>query len=149
FSEQSVNVTLSATVSATGSTVNAGTVTFQVKNGSTNVGSAVTSGTVCSADASATDSVPARTAASAYTIVATYNPSSNFNSSSDISSTLPLGPRNTLFPYTTLFRSFSEQSVNVTLSATVSATGSTVNAGTVTFQVKNGSTNVGSAVTSG
>src|SRR5207248_10384272 len=57
---------------------------------------------------------------------------------SDNSGTLTVGARNTTTTSNNSSSTFSEQSVNVTLSATVSATGSTVNAGTVTFQVKNG-----------
>src|SRR5439155_27352533 len=62
---------------------NAGTVTFQVKNGATNVGSAVMSGTVSGGAASVTYSLPAGTAVGPYTIVATYNPSTNFTDSTD------------------------------------------------------------------
>src|SRR4029450_12102059 len=81
YSEQAVNVTLSATVSATSSTVNAGTVTFQLKQGSTNIGTAVTSTTVVNGAASVTYSLPAGTSVGSYTIAATYNPSSNFGGS--------------------------------------------------------------------
>src|SRR5207237_9841736 len=84
---------LSATVSATGSTVNAGTVTFQVKNGSTNVGSAVTSGTVSSSAAPTSYFLSPFTPAWPHPLVTTYKPSSHFHSTSDTSRTLTLGAR--------------------------------------------------------
>ncbi|MDP9330215.1 MAG: Ig-like domain-containing protein, partial [Actinomycetota bacterium] len=109
----------------------------------------VTSGTVSTGAASVTYVLPAGTATGPYTIVATYNPSTNFTGSSDDTKTLTVGARATTTVAANALSTYSEQAVNVTLSATVSAASSTVNAGTVTFQVKNGATNVGSAVTSG
>ena len=146
YSEQPVNVTLNATVAsvpAGSSTVNAGTVTFQVMNGATNVGSAVTSATVVAGAASVTYSLPLGTVVGAYTIVATYNPSANFVTSSD-TKTLNVGARSTT---TTAVNVTVAYGSAPTLAATVAATGSSVNAGTVTFQVKQGLTNIGSAVT--
>src|SRR5205814_1260855 len=91
--------------------------------------------------------LPAGTSAGSYTIDATYNPGSNFATSGN-SNTLTVGQRATTTTAANANSTYSEQAVNVTLSATVSATDSSVNAGTVTFQVKDGLTNVGSAVTS-
>ena len=144
YSEQSVNVTLSATVSASYSTVNAGSVTFQVKDGATNVGSAVTDSTIVAGAASVTYALPAGTNVGSYTIVATYSPSSNFDGSSDSTKTLTVGTRATTTVAAGVSSAYGDPA---TLTATVSATDSTVNAGSVTFQVKQGATNVGSAVT--
>jgi MBG domain (YGX type)/Bacterial Ig-like domain (group 3) len=148
YSEQATNVTLSATVSATPSTVYAGTVTFQVRNGANtaDVGVAVTDSTIVAGAASVTYSLPAGTAVGGYLVVATYNPSSNFTGSTD-SAALAIGARSTVTAADNSTAIYGDSPV--TLTATVSATPSTVYAGTVTFQVKNGATNVGSAVTSG
>jgi hypothetical protein len=86
-------VTLNATVSAVGSTVNAGSVTFQIKTtGATpsNVGSAVTDTSVVDGAASVVYTIPAAALPGVYTIVATYNPSANFIGSSDSSAKFSL-----------------------------------------------------------
>nr|WP_125037004.1 PxKF domain-containing protein [Nocardioides sp. LS1] len=147
YSEQSVQVALSATVAATGSSVGAGTVSFQVKSGATNVGAAVT-GAVSSAGVASVDyTLPAGTAVGEYTIVATYSGTGNFDGSMDNSKKLTVGKRGTTTTAVDRSSTYSEQSVQVALSATVAATGSSVGAGTVSFQVKSGATNVGAAVT--
>jgi hypothetical protein len=79
---------LSATVTSAGGTVNEGNVTFQLKNGANNVGSAVTSPTVSGGAASAQYTLPAGTVAGAYTIVATYAGAIDFLDSSDNSHAL-------------------------------------------------------------
>src|SRR5436190_2018725 len=76
-------------------TSNAWTVTFQVKNGSTNVGSAVTSSAVSGCNASVTSSLPATLSLHDALPISTYNGSSNFNGSSDSSASLTVGARNT------------------------------------------------------
>jgi hypothetical protein len=147
YSEQATTVTLSATVSATGSTVNAGTVTFQVRNAANtaDVGVAVTDSTIVAGAAGVTYTLPAGTAVGGYLVVATYNPSGNFTGSSDTAA-LTIGARSTVTAADNSTATYGDSPV--TLSATVSATGSTVNAGTVTFQVTNAaSVNVGAAVT--
>src|SRR5207237_609780 len=138
YSEQAVNVTLSATVSATSSTVNAGTVTFQLKNGASNLGSAVTSGMVSSGAASVTYGVPASPPIGSYTIVATYNPSTNFIGSS-ANGALTLTPRTGVVAYIgqTVFvtSGSSSTTAQVTLTASVAdptGFGSVFNS-TVTF----------------
>src|SRR5439155_11959092 len=80
-------------------------------------------------------------------VVATYIPSRNVQESSESTNMLTVAARAPPIPAADANSSYSEQAVDVTLSATVSATGSSVNAGSVTFQVKNGASNVGSAVT--
>lgn len=74
------NVSLSAQVAAS-SAVNAGTVTFTLRNGATVIGSPVTSGAVAAGAATATYSLPANTAAATYTLTAVYNASSGYATS--------------------------------------------------------------------
>jgi len=69
-------------------TVNAGTVTFAVFRGATQVGSSVISGTVSGGSASAMFVLPGGTGVGVYTITATYNAGGNFATSSDASHTL-------------------------------------------------------------
>ncbi|HVM04742.1 MAG TPA: Ig-like domain repeat protein [Acidimicrobiales bacterium] len=151
YSEQAVDVTFTATVSntSTAAPVNEGTVTFAVKQGATTL-AAGTSATVAAGAASKVLSLPAGTAAGSYTIEAAYNPGPNFNPSSG-SSTLTVGERATTTTAQAAGATFGDASV--TLNATVAATpagSSTVNAGTVTFTVKNGGgTLMGTATTSG
>ena len=72
--------------------VNAGTVTFTVKNGPTTIGSPVTSGTVASGAAGANFTLPGGTGVGGYTIQAVYNAGSNFITSSDSTHTLTVNP---------------------------------------------------------
>src|SRR5579862_2649769 len=67
-------VTLSATVTSQSGPLNQGTVTFQLKNGDSNVGNSVTSGTLVNgATGDVSYSVPGGTSAGAYVVLATYN----------------------------------------------------------------------------
>jgi Big-like domain-containing protein/FIMAH domain-containing protein len=143
-------VTLTATIAAA-SPVNQGTVIFQVMNGATNVGTSVTSAALTSGSASVTYVLPGGTAAQDYTIKADYSGGANFASSSG-TGILTVNPAPSIQEPTTT--TVGDQSVtfsaavqNVTLTATVAAA-STVNEGTVTFQVKDGAVNVGTAVSS-
>src|SRR2546422_6502242 len=77
------------------------------------------------------------------------SPSANFSGSSDSTATLTVGPRSTTTAASNQTSTYSEQTGNGILSTTEYTTDSTFSAGTVTFQVKQGVTNVGSAVTSG
>jgi hypothetical protein len=116
--------------------VNAGTVTFQVKDAGGNVGAAQTDTTVVAGAASVDYTLPAGTAAGDYTVVATYNPSDNFTGSSDTAK-LTVGKRTTTTVAAAVSNvTYSATATDLTLSATVSAAGSSVNAGTVTFQVQ-------------
>jgi hypothetical protein len=90
--------------------------------------------------------LPAGTAADGYLVVATYNPSSNFTGSSDNTKKLTVGPRATTTVANNNTALYGDSSV--TLGASVSAIGSSVNQGSVTFQVTDAaSVNVGAAVT--
>lgn len=76
-------VTLPATVSSSGSTVNAGTVTFTVYGHGLAVGAATTSSTIANGSASVNYTLPAGTSAGEYMIAADYNADGAFASSSD------------------------------------------------------------------
>ena len=71
-------------------TVNAGSVTFTVKNGAVTIGSPV-SASVISGSASQTFVLPANTPAGTYSIQAAYSGDTAFNSSSDNTKTLTVG----------------------------------------------------------
>ena len=145
------NLGLTATVSAA-STVNQGTVTFQVKNGTTNVGAAVTSAVLTSGSASVTYLLPGGTAASTYTIQASYSGGTNFKPISG-SGSLTVNPAPPIAAATTTAvdpksAAFNIAGQNVTITAKVTAA-SAVNEGTVTFQVVDSATNpIGTAATS-
>ena len=149
FKTSSQNVTLSATVTSTGGTVNAGTVTFTVSQGATTIGTPVTSGTVSGGIASATFILPANTAAGSYTITAAYNGASGFSGSSDNTHSLTVTPAATTTAAANASTVFSASGQNVTLSANVTSSAGTVSAGTVTFTVSQGATTIGAPVTSG
>ncbi|MBX7210334.1 MAG: cadherin-like beta sandwich domain-containing protein [Verrucomicrobiaceae bacterium] len=80
FSASAQTVQLSANVYST-VTMNTGTVTFQVKNGATNVGTAVTSSTVANSLATVNYDLPAGLPFGNYTIQVTYNGTANFSTS--------------------------------------------------------------------
>ena len=70
-------VPLSATVTSAAGTVNAGTETFTILNGTTPIGTSVTVNVVAGA-ASASYGLPAGTPGGTYTVKAVYNGTSNF-----------------------------------------------------------------------
>ena len=151
FSSSAQSVTLTAAVAAA-STVNQGNVTFQVLDGAANIGAAVTSATLTTGSASVIDVLPAGTAPKNYTIQATYSGGPNFEPSSGIG-TLTVSPAPpTAAPTATTVGdktvTFSSDIQHVALTATVAAPGGIVDQGTVTFQVLDGTTNLGTAVPS-
>jgi subtilase family serine protease len=84
FSEVSQSVTLSATVTGSNaSPVNAGTVTFSVFSGSTQIGTSVTSTTVVNSTASALFTLPAGTPAGFYTIHVSYSGATHLGASNN------------------------------------------------------------------
>jgi Big-like domain-containing protein len=152
FSASPQSVTLTATVTSSASPVNQGAVTFQVMDGTANVGAAVTSATLTAGNASVTYLLPGGTTAKSYTIQATYSGGTSFDPSSG-SGTLTVNPpppapiptTTTVNPQTVTFSNVAQ---NVTLTATVGAA-SAVNEGTVTFQVVDAASNlIGTAATS-
>jgi len=91
FSASVQSVTLSAAVTSTTGTVDAGTVTFTLLQGSTPIGSPVTSATLTSGSAMVSYTLPAATPAGAYTIQAVFNAGGAFDTSSDSYQTLTIG----------------------------------------------------------
>jgi hypothetical protein len=149
FSEDNQNVTLTADVTSSGGSVNEGTVTFTVLQGSTVIDNAVTSGTVSNGQASASYVLPANAAPGTYTVEAVYNTGPDFNTSSDLSHTLTINIASTSITAANATTPFDTSQQNVTLTADVTSGAGPVNQGTVTFTVLQGSTVIGSAVTSG
>ena len=148
FSASAQSITLSATVTSPSGTVNSGTVTFTVLQGSTPVGTAATSATVSNGSASASYTLPAATAAGTFTIQAVYSGTASLTTSSDNTHTLVVSAAGTTTAATNATATFSASAQSVTLSATVTSPSGTVNSGTVTFTVLQGSTPVGTATTS-
>ena len=148
YSLSAQNVSMSAMVVSPAGTVNEGTVTFQIMDGATPIGAPVSSGTVTNGIASASYSLPAGTPVNTYTIVASFVSTATYNSSSDSTHTLTLNPAITTIAADPGFTVFSQSAQNVTLNATVISAAGAVNEGTVTFQLLNAATNLGTAVES-
>jgi hypothetical protein len=144
-SDQSVQLT--ATVTSGTSTVNQGSVSFQLQDSQGhNVGNAV-SGNLSDGSASVMYTLPGGTALGTYTIVATYNPGAGYSSSSDNTQSLVVGTASTTTAASSQTATFSTSAQSVTLSANVTSGGGTVNEGSVSFQLQDSqSHNVGSAV---
>jgi CSLREA domain-containing protein len=149
FSSANQTISLSASITSAGGTVNGGTVTFGVFNAATQIGASVVSSTVASGLASANFTLPGGTALGTYSIHATYSGSGNFLGSSDTSHSLSVNPTNTTTTAANASSPFSASDQVITLSASVTSSGGTVGAGTVTFSVFNGGTQIGVAATSG
>ena len=81
-------LSLSATVTSAGSSVNTGTVTFTVMQGGTTIGAATTSGTLANGVANASFTLPGGTAAGSYIIQAVYNAGVGYLTSTDSTHTL-------------------------------------------------------------
>jgi len=144
------SVTLNATIDCGGSGVNEGTVTFQLKSGGTGIGSAVTSATIQGGQANVSYTLPANTAAGTYTIEAQYNggpdcsaSSNNGSQSLTVTKAATITTDGSVTPVT-----FSTSLQPVTLSATVTSSAGLVSEGTLTFTLLNGSTVIGTPVTS-
>ncbi len=148
FSLSPQNVTLNSSVTSANLTVSSGTVTYTILNGATQIGSPVTTSTVANGSASAIFSIPGGTPAGTYTIQAVYNPGVNFQTSTDISKVLTVNAASTTTIAANQSTMFSAATQTVPLSATILSAAGTVAEGTVTFQLKSGAVNVGSAVTS-
>jgi len=146
YNDNNQTVALSATVASANGAVNEGTVTFTVSSGGTTVGTAVTSGTVANGAATASYVLPGGTLPGALTVTAAYSGGTRFSASSDATKTLTVNKAPTTVAVQDKQLVFNNAAQTVTLTATV--TGSVVNEGTVTFQVKDGALNVGAAVTS-
>ncbi len=139
-------VALNATVTSNAGTVNEGTETFTLLQGATTIGSPVTVNVVAGA-ASASYTLPAGTPGGSYVIQATYNGTGNYGSSTDSSHALTVGLAGTTTLAAAASAPVSAASQMVALSATIASAAGTVNEGTETFTVLQGSTTIGTSVT--
>jgi hypothetical protein len=147
YSTSTQNVLLTASVTSPSGTVNEGTVTFKVLQGSTLFGTA-TANNVSNGSVSVAYALPAGTPVGTYTIVASYHDSQgNFKDSSDNTHTLIVSAASTTTTASNASIIFSPNAQNATLTATVTSPAGTVNEGTVTFEVMQGSTLIGKATT--
>lgn len=134
------NITLDATVQAANSSVNVGAVTFTVKDTSGNILGSPVTGNVTNGSASAIYALPGQTIPGEYNIDGSYK-GVNFKSSNGTASLTVTKPAtSTAVNSQTL--TYSESGQNITLQATVSAAGSTINEGKVTFTIKDSHGNV-------
>ena len=146
FNSAAQNVPLSATVTSPDGTVNEGTETFTILNGTTPVGTPVTMN-VSAGAASASYALPAATPAATYTIQAVYNGTSNFIGASDNKHHLIVTTVTTTTTASNASVPFNPAAQNVPLSATVTSSAGTVNEGTETFTILNGMTPIGTPMT--
>ena len=144
FSVSEQTVALSATVTSAIGIVNEGQETFTILSGNTVIGTAV-SVNVTAGAANASYVLPAGTTTGTYTIQAVYDGTADYGSSMDSSQTLAVTAATTVTAAEGATAAFGDTSV--TLSATITSPAGTVNQGTETFTIFNGTTPVGTAVT--
>jgi hypothetical protein len=144
-------VPLSATVTSAGGTVNAGTVTFTVRDASNAViGSPLSSVSVVAGAANGAFTLPGGTNAQTLTITAVYEGSTNFATSSDATHTLIVGTAATATAAANAAATYNAAAQIIPLSANVASPGGPVSGGTVTFTLRDaGNAMVGVPVTSG
>jgi hypothetical protein len=143
FSTSQQVVTLTAKVTSTAGTVKEGQVTFTVVDGGGHmVGTTSAVGTVIGSGpnvgtASANYTLPANLAVGTYTINVAYTDSTgNFVDGGDVSAPLTVGTAKATVAGATTTISFNPKATTVSLSATVTSTGGTVNEGTVSFTLE-------------
>ena len=146
YSPNAQTVTLSATVVSADGPVTGGTETFTILNGSTVIGTPVTSNVVNGA-ASDVYTIPAGTLGGVYTIQAVFSGTSTLLGSSDSGHTLTISDAATTTAATSATTTFSASNQTISLSATVTSSAGIVNEGTETFTVLSGTTPVGTPAT--
>ncbi|QJW95478.1 Ig-like domain-containing protein [Frigoriglobus tundricola] len=146
FNTVAQSVSLIAIFTSPGGTVNEGTATFTILQGTTVIGTAVTVNVTAGA-ATASYTLPAGLAAGTYTIQVTYSGTANFAGSVDTSQTLVVADFASATSASAASAVFSSSSQSVSLSATVTSSGGTVSEGTATFTILQGATVIGTAVT--
>jgi sugar lactone lactonase YvrE len=124
-------ISLQATVTCSGATVNQGTITFTAFAGGTPA--SVTSSTVTNGSAGVNYALPAGTAAGSYIIQAAYSGSANFAASSENTATLTVNQAPTTTTAANASATFSTVAQSVSVSARVTSDAGVVNVGTVTF----------------
>ena len=146
YSDGILDANLSATVVSPDGVVNGGTITFTILEGTTVIGSPVTT-TVGSGAASVSYPIPAGTAAGNYTYEVTYNGSTSFAASPAITPVLVICPAATTISTNSITVTNFYPSQGVTLTAGVTSAAGTVNSGTVTFTLRQGTLTVGTPMT--
>ena len=147
FSGADQNVTLNATVTSAAGTVNEGTETFTILNGTTPIGTPVTVNVAAGAASRSLRLAGVPLPAGTYIIQAVYNGTANFVGYTDNSHFLTISAAATATAAASASATFSGADQNVTLNATVTSAAGTVNEGTETFTILNGTTAIGSPVT--
>ncbi len=145
FSGAGQNVMLNATITSAAGTVNEGTETFTILNGTTVIGTPVTVN-ICAGAASAIYVLPAGTPGGTYIIEDVYNGTTNFLGYTDTSQSLTVNAAASATAAASASATFSGAGQNVTLNATITSAAGTVNEGTETFTILNGTTVVGTPV---
>jgi hypothetical protein len=150
FNLSSQAVVLSASVTSTAGTINSGTITFTLFQGTTQIGTPVTSGAVSGGKASVSYVLPASTPPGSYTIQAYYNPGNNLVFSVDTVHRLTVTGLLTTTISGNASTSYADFSQSVSLSAVVTSGGMTINGGTFVFSIFTAANvQVGASVTSG
>ncbi len=139
-------VPLTATVTSAAGTVNEGTETFTLLNGTTVIGTPVTVNVAAGA-AAASYLLPAGTQGGTYIIETTYNGTTNFLGYTDTSHSLIVSAAASATASASASATFNGASQTVALTATVTSAAGTVNEGTETFTILSGTTVIGSPVT--
>lgn len=147
FSSGSQVIMLSATVTEAANPVNGGTVSFEVRNASNAaIAAAMVSAPVANNAASVSFTVPAGQSQGTYTIVAVYSGSTNFSPSNGANSLTIVGASSSI-TVGALNASYASAAQSLTFSGTVSSPAGTVNAGTLTFVLRDSLNNqVGATV---
>lgn len=141
-------VSLSATINSV-VTVNEGRVYFEILNASSHLVGSEVSGPVVGGTATANYTLPANTPAANYTILATYVPltsGAHFTGNTDNTHTLTVNKAAATIAAVNTVAYYGAASV--VLTADVTSAAGVVNQGTVTFELFNGVTLVGTATTS-
>ena len=138
-------ISLSGQVTSTGGTVLDGTLTFTLVAGTTAIGTPVTVNVV-NGVANATYTIPGGVLAGNYSIQAVYTGTGNFAASTSTASLVTILRADTATVATSRSLAYNPVTGSVALAAAVTSVAGTVNEGTVTFQVFNGTTLVGAAI---
>jgi hypothetical protein len=149
FSESAQFVTVNATLTSAGGSVNQGSVAFVLLDGGGHTVAAGTGTVTGTNPVSTTLVLPASLAPGVYTISAVYGGSTDFQGSSDNTHTLTVAKAATTSTAFGATASFSDGDQTLSLSTALSSPAGPVFGGTVTFTVRDGGGHqVGSAVTS-
>ncbi len=148
FKTAAQNVSLTATVTSINGPVNEGSVLFTVSRNGTTVGSPTNSVTVANGNVGIAFVIPGSTPAGDYTVTATYSGATTFGASIDASHTITILPADSTTAASDASVSFGSLDQLIPLSAAITSPSGSVDEGTVTFQLLDGATPIGSAAVS-